>query len=220
MDHRDQQLDHRLWGVELAALASLGQRELGQEVLVNLAQHIGGPGLGATHPDVADQIDDLAQGDLVQRGPGIVFGQHAGQCAVVPLHGEHGAVDDLSDLGLTSLGLDLRPPGLGRYPEHVLGRVLVLLLRVGALGFLQGHQLRVQLLEGVGYVLQEDQAQHDVLVLGGVHAAAEGVGHTPQIGPVVGNGAVAAVSVGCGGLATAPGICFRLNHACLGVKEC
>ena len=35
------------------------------------------------------------------------------------------------------------------------------------------------LLEGVGDVLEEDQTEHDVLVLGGVQAAAQGVGHAP-----------------------------------------
>jgi len=38
--------------------------------------------------------------------------------------------------------------------------------------------------EGVGDVLEEDQAEDDVFVLGGIHAAAEGVGHGPQLGLV------------------------------------
>ena len=37
------------------------------------------------------------------------------------------------------------------------------------------------LLEGVGDVLEEHQAEHDVLVLGGVHAAAQRVGHLPEL---------------------------------------
>jgi hypothetical protein len=40
--------------------------------------------------------------------------------------------------------------------------------------------LRVLRLEGVGDVLEEDQAEHDMLVLGGVHAAAQRVGHLPE----------------------------------------
>jgi hypothetical protein len=40
------------------------------------------------------------------------------------------------------------------------------------------------LLEGVGDVLEEDQAQDDVLVLGGVHRTAERVGHLPELGLV------------------------------------
>jgi hypothetical protein len=38
----------------------------------------------------------------------------------------------------------------------------------------------VVLLEGVGDVLEEDQAEDDVLVLGGVHVIAELVGGGPQ----------------------------------------
>ena len=41
---------------------------------------------------------------------------------------------------------------------------------------LLGLELGVLLLEGVGDVLEEDQAEDDVLVLGGVHVAAQGVG--------------------------------------------
>ena len=40
----------------------------------------------------------------------------------------------------------------------------------------------VQLLKGVGDVLEEDEAEDDVLVLGGVHAAPKGVGHPPERG--------------------------------------
>ena len=38
----------------------------------------------------------------------------------------------------------------------------------------------VGFLECVGDVLEEDQAEYDVFVFGGVHAPAEGVGHLPQ----------------------------------------
>jgi hypothetical protein len=40
----------------------------------------------------------------------------------------------------------------------------------------------VLLLEGVGDVLEEEEAEHDVFVLGRVHAAAQSVGHLPEIG--------------------------------------
>src|SRR2546422_6131014 len=56
--------------------------------------------------------------------------------------------------------------------------------------FLLGEELVMLLLEGVGDVLEEEQAEHDVLVLGGVHAAAEGVGHLPQLSLVADRGAV------------------------------
>ena len=52
-------------------------------------------------------------------------------------------------------------------------------LRIGALRLLR-FELRVLCLEGVGDVLEEDQAKDDVLVLGSVHAAAQRVGHLPE----------------------------------------
>ena len=66
------------------------------------------------------------------------------------------------------------------------------------------HQLRVGFLEGVGDVLEEYEAEDDVLVLGGVHAAAEGVGHAPELGAVVEGLAGVGAS---GGHGVSPGNC-------------
>ena len=188
LQHLHQQPDDGARGVELAALPSLQKGELPQEVLVDPAQHIGGPRLGPADLDVADEVDDLPQPLLVQRLPGVVRGQHIPQRRVLPLHGGHGRVHGLADGGLARVGLDVGPASIGGHPEDVLGAVLVRVLRVGALVTF-GLQLGVGLLEGVGDVLEEDQAQDDVLVLGGVHAAAQGVGHPPQIGLVACGGA-------------------------------
>ena len=78
------------------------------------------------------------------------------------------------------------PARLGRHPEDVLSDVLVAVL--GGLFTPLGQHPGVKLLEGVGDVLQEDQAQDDVLVLGGVHASAQGVGHLPELRLVAGGG--------------------------------
>jgi hypothetical protein len=84
----------------------------------------------------------------------------------------------------------VRPARLGRYPEDGERAVLIGILGIGAAGLL-GDELRVLFLEGVGDVLEEDQTEHHVLILGGVHAAAQGVGSLPQfffktqIGPFV-----------------------------------
>ena len=125
---------------------------------------------------------------LVERGAGVVLGQHALERRVVALDAGHRVVDELADGGLAGLRLQVRPARLGRHPEDVLGAVLVGVLGVGALRLL-GHELRVLLLEGVGDVLEEDQAEDDVLVLGGVHAAAQRVGHLPELGFVADGGA-------------------------------
>ena len=85
-----------------------------------------------------------------------------------------------------ALGLQVWPAGLLRHPEDVLRDVFVAVLR--SLFSPLGQHHRVALLEGVGDVLQEDEAEHDMLVLGGVHRAAERVGHRPQLGLVAGRG--------------------------------
>ena len=54
-------------------------------------------------------------------------------------------------------------------------------LRVSALLALR-FKLGVLRLEGVGDVLQKDQAEDNVLVLRHVHIVAEAVGHLPQLG--------------------------------------
>ena len=89
-----------------------------------------------------------------------------------------------ADVGLRGAGLEVRPAGLRRDPEDVVAGVLVAVLGVGARvrGGLR-HQGRVLLLEGVANVLEEDEAEDHVLVLGGVHVVAEGVGHLPQVRP-------------------------------------
>ena len=94
---------------------------------------------------------------------------------------------------------EIRPSGLGRHPEDVLSKVLVR----GPLGRRPGTRFRlcsscVALLEGVGDVLEEDEAEDDVFVLGGVHAAPESVGHAPELGLVAGDG-VAGFGCSAGG---------------------
>jgi hypothetical protein len=56
-------------------------------------------------------------------------------------------------------------------PKNVERTVLVRIFGVSALVLL-GLKLGVLRLEGVGDVLEEDQAEDDVFVFGGVHAAA------------------------------------------------
>ena len=60
-----------------------------------------------------------------------------------------------------------------RYSSRIFG--------VGALRLLR-FELGVLGLEGVGDVLEEDQAEDDVLVLGRVHVVAQRVGGRPELG--------------------------------------
>ncbi len=164
--------------VELTALLALGARKLGQEVLVHTAQHVLGAVLGVAQPDVRHQVDQLSQPLLVEPGPRIVLGQHALKRGVLALDGEHGVVHQLADHRLPGVGLELRPARLRRHPEDVEAHVLVAVLRVGPGGLL-GRQLRILFLKGVGDVLQEDQPEHHVLVLGRVHVRTQGIGGAP-----------------------------------------
>ena len=78
-------------------------------------------------------------------------------------------------VGLLGAGLEVGPAGLLRHPEDVRRRGTRPGLpgrRPGLLGCERG----VLLLEGVGDVLEEDQAEDDVLVLGRVHVVAQLVG--------------------------------------------
>ena len=86
-------------------------------------------------------------------------------------------------VGLAHLRLELAPAGLWRNPEDVLGYVLVPVLGCFLTPFVEN--LGASLLESVRDVLEEDEAEDDVLVLGGVHVVAEGVGHAPEVGAVV-----------------------------------
>ena len=71
--------------------------------------------------DVADEVDDLAEALLVEGVPGVLLGKDAGEGGVVALDGGHGVVDEPADGGLAGVGLEVRPSGLGRHPEDVLG---------------------------------------------------------------------------------------------------
>jgi hypothetical protein len=130
--------------------------------------------------DVAHQVDELAEALLVEAGAGVVLGQHALERGVVALDGGHRVVDELADGGLRAFALRCAsaPPSA---PRRCCGAVLVGILGVGALRLLR-LELGVLLLEGVGDVLEEDQAEDDVLVLGRVHVVAQRVGGRPELG--------------------------------------
>jgi len=158
--------------------------------------------VGAAQVDARDEVDELSQALLVERGAGVVLGEHALQGGVVALDRGHRLVHQFADVRLTRVLLKLRPASLGGHPEDVLRPVLVGVLWVGALVAL-GFELGVMGLEGVGDVLKEDEPQHNVLVLGGIHRAAQGVGGGPELS--------LEAQVGGGGIGSAQVILF-LRH--------
>ena len=184
LQHLDQHLDDAPRSVEFAAFLVLGACELRQEVLVDATEHVAGPRVLVAHSDVADKIDQLAEPPLVERRPGVVAGQHVLERRVLTLDGGHRLIDGQADGGLPRLRPQIRPASFGRRPED--GDVLVATLG-GVLAPL-GENGRVALFEGVGDVLQEEEAEDDVLVFGGVHRSAQRIGHRPQLGLVADGG--------------------------------
>ena len=87
----------------------------------------------------------------------------------------HRVIDEFADRRLLGVGLKMRPAGLRRHPEHTVGSILVRVLRIGPLVHF-GQQLGMLLGERIGDVFQEDQAEHDVLILSRVQVIAELVG--------------------------------------------
>lgn len=91
--------------------------------------------------------------------------------------------------GCSALSWRCFPASLRRHPEHVLGAVLVGILgirpRVLALA---SEQLREEFLERVADVLEEDQAEYCVILLGRIHVVAEFIGCQPlfRLEPKVG----------------------------------
>ena len=153
-EHLDQELDHAARRVELAALLPLGAGELGEEVLIDTAEHVLGTARLVADLDVADEVNDLAEARLVERGARVVLRQHALERRVVALDSDHGVFHELADSGLFGLRLQVCPACFGRHPEDALRPVLVGVFGIGPLRLL-GDELGVTLLEGVGDVLEK-----------------------------------------------------------------
>ena len=189
--HLDQHLHDRGRRVVLPCPLAFRQGELAQEVLVDLAQHIAGvlPGAKA---DGRDQVDQLAQLAGLQLGAAETLVQDALQARVVGLDGVQRHVDAGANVELLGVGADRLPACRPRHPEAVDHRVVVALLggirpvigvrQIEVVGFVgeRKRQLVAALVEGVADVLQEDQAEHDVLVLGRIHRRAQLVGRRPE----------------------------------------
>ena len=73
------------------------------------------------------------------------------------------------------------PARFRRYPENADGPILVRVFRIGAFLALR-VEFRMFGFESVGYVLQEDQTEYDMLALRCVHVVAQRVGSGPELG--------------------------------------
>ena len=136
---------------------------------------------GVAQADGADQVDQFAEALLVERRPGVVLGQHALEPRVVALDGDHRVVDELADGRLLGLGLADAPSGPPCGTQKTLSARYSSASSGSAPSPCSASSRCVLLLEGVGDVLEEDQAEDDVLVLGRVHVVAELVGRQPEL---------------------------------------
>src|SRR5947207_87287 len=76
-EHLDQEFNHALRGVEIASSSTLRRCEPLEEILIDLTEPILALVFLSTDPDVREQVDDLAEPDLVERRPGVVTRKHA-----------------------------------------------------------------------------------------------------------------------------------------------
>jgi len=196
--HGHQGLDDGGRSVELPALLALGAGELAEEVFIDLAEHVPGLagiiGIGIAETDGGHQIDQLPQLAVGQLGTGVPLVQDALELGVLRLDGGQGIVNAFADVGLLGGGADGFPTGGFGHPEDVHFLVVVTVFQlfgeqlvvavveeigVGRVGKAAG-QLGPAGGEGIGYVLEENQAEDQVLVFGGVHVGAQLVGGGPE----------------------------------------
>ena len=184
LQHLHQEFDDAAGRVELSAVLAFSTGEPGKEELVDPPQNVLGTSLGVADLDVTDHVNQLTQSLLVQIGASVILGQHVFETGIVPLYGHHGGVHRLPNCRLPSLCPNNLPASLRRHPENVVSTVLIGVVGTGTSQVMIGLQSGSRFFERVGDVLQEDEAQDHMLVLRGVHAAAQRVGHAPQLGLV------------------------------------
>src|SRR5215207_11768117 len=76
-EHLHHQSDNGTRRIEFPTTLSLGSGELAEEVLVNAPEHVERLTGLLAHRDVREQVDQLAEHDLVEGGSGIVLRQNA-----------------------------------------------------------------------------------------------------------------------------------------------
>ena len=108
----------------------------------------------------------------------VVVGQGAFEGGVVLLHEVEGGVDADGEVSLLGVLEELGPAGLLGQVEDVLHGVELDHVEVGLLALVD--EFRPAGLELVGYELEKDEAEHHVLVLGGLDGAAQLVGGVPE----------------------------------------
>src|SRR5690606_17147992 len=90
----DEQADDARRGVKLAAVATLGGGEAGEEVLVDAAEDVERlAALSAEVGDVVEQVEELAEAGRVEPGALVDLGQDPAQGRVLGLDRGHGLIE-------------------------------------------------------------------------------------------------------------------------------
>ena len=92
-------------GVGFAAALAIGSGELAQEIRVHAPQDVLGRVAFLVQRNAGNEVDELPEHHLVERGSGVVLGQHALERFVVLLDDAHRVVDQGADGGQLGVGL-------------------------------------------------------------------------------------------------------------------
>jgi hypothetical protein len=192
LQHVDQKLDDAARREELTTELAFGVGELTQHVLEDATENIQTVVFFCRQILVGEQIDEAAEGRRRQLTAGVILGQNALERRVLFLDGFHGVVNATADVGLLCRVAQVTPPVAFGDPEDPVTRVFVTVFEqcracgvgrceeLGAFVARERVELEPLLLEHIGDVLEKDQTENHVLVLGGVHARTELVGRLPE----------------------------------------
>ena len=175
LEHLDEEFDDGAGRVELSALLAFGESELAEEILEDVTENVGTLLLSGCKVQVREHIDQLSEDGSVQVLAGVDFWEDALQLVVFLLDGVHGRVESSTDGWRLGVIANMGPAGGRRDEENAFGGVLVAVFGVGA-HLLLTLQALVDLLKSLGDVAEEDEAEDDMLVLGGIDVLAELIG--------------------------------------------
>jgi hypothetical protein len=174
LDHLDDEADDRGGGEELAAELTLGHREGGEEVLVDLAEDVTAK-VGRDGTNALEQLDERG---VVEAGVG--FREDASEVLVLGLDRVHRVYDGLGDVLALGQVEEMGVAGRLGQVEDPTGLEVILADRAAAAGL--GGELSLGLGEPDVGVAEEDQAEDRGGVLGRpeVGVGAELVGGVPE----------------------------------------
>ena len=184
LEHLDEQLHHVRGRVELAAAVAFGAGELLDEVLVDPTEDITRFVGVRAEADLRDRRDQLAESLRGDRRPGVHLRQHILQRRILPLDQLKRLVQLHPDVRLRPARKQRIPTGLLGHPERVCDlvgvavfehlRPLLIVLHVPVASRVTRQRVddRTPRVEPIRDVLEEHQAQDEMLVLRGLHASA------------------------------------------------